>query len=50
MKTRLRRALIAAFCAFIALNAGAANNRVVVLEVKGGIGVATTDYILSGLE
>jgi len=50
MNTRLRQALIAAFCAFIAFNAGAADNRVVVLEVKGGIGVATTDYILSGLE
>jgi membrane-bound serine protease (ClpP class) len=50
MKTTLRRALIAVFCAFLAFNAGAAGDSVVVLEVKGGIGVATADYILSGLE
>ena len=50
MKTRLRQALTAVICAFLALHAGAADNRIVVLEVKGGIGVATADYILSGLE
>ena len=50
MKTRLRRALIALFCGFLAFNAGAAGSSIVVLEVKGGIGVATADYILSGLE
>jgi len=50
MKTRLRRALIAVFCVFLAVNAGAAGGSIVVLEVKGGIGVATADYILSGLE
>lgn len=50
MNTRLRQALTALFCAFLAVHAGAADNRIVVLEVKGGIGVATADYILSGLE
>ena len=50
MNTRFRWPLIATVCAFLALNAGAASNSVVVLEVKGGIGVATADYILSGLE
>ena len=50
MNTRLRRALLAVFCAFLAINAGAADNRIVVLEVRGGIGVATVDYIVSGLE
>jgi membrane-bound serine protease (ClpP class) len=50
MNTRLRRALIAASCAFLAFNAGAADNRVVVLDVTGGIGVATAEYILSGLD
>ena len=43
---------IATITAFLLLLAGSAQaqGNVVVLEVKGGIGVATADYVLSGIE
>ena len=49
MKTLLRHALLTTFLVLIASTATASNS-VVVLEIKGGIGVATADYLSSGLE
>ena len=49
MKTLLRHALLTTFLVLIA-SAATASNSVVVLEIKGGIGVATADYLSSGLE
>jgi membrane-bound serine protease (ClpP class) len=49
MKSTIRRALIAAFCSLLAYSATAAANTVVVLEIEGGIGVATADYLASGI-
>jgi membrane-bound serine protease (ClpP class) len=49
MKSTIRRAFIAGLCSLIAYTASAAGNTVVVLEIKGGIGVATADYLASGI-
>ena len=49
MKTTIGRALIAGLCSLLALTAHASNNTVVVLEIDGGIGVATADYLSSGI-
>jgi membrane-bound serine protease (ClpP class) len=49
MKSTIRRAFIAGLCSLIAYSASAAGNTVVVLEIKGGIGVATADYLASGI-
>ena len=49
MTSTIRRALIAAFCSLLAYSATAAGNTVVVLEIEGGIGVATADYLASGI-
>jgi membrane-bound serine protease (ClpP class) len=49
MKSFIRRAFITGLCSFFAFAANAANNPVVVLEIDGGIGVATADYVSSGI-
>jgi membrane-bound serine protease (ClpP class) len=49
MKSTIRRTFIAGLCSLIAYSASAAGNTVVVLEIKGGIGVATADYLASGI-
>ena len=49
MTSTIRRALIATFCSLLAYSATAAGNTVVVLEIEGGIGVATADYLASGI-
>lgn len=49
MKSTIRRALIAGICSLVAYSASAAANTVVVLEIEGGIGVATADYLASGI-
>jgi membrane-bound serine protease (ClpP class) len=45
-----RLALFAAFILTISSVAAAADTNVVVLNIKGAIGVATADYVLSGIE
>jgi len=45
-----RIALIAAFILAISTVAARADTNVVVLNIKGAIGVATADYVLSGIE
>ena len=45
----MKRLLILA-CALIAPLAAADNGDVVVLDIKGGIGVATAEYVISGIE
>jgi membrane-bound serine protease (ClpP class) len=45
-----RIALIAAFILAISTAAARADTNVVVLNIKGAIGVATADYVLSGIE
>jgi membrane-bound serine protease (ClpP class) len=45
-----RFALIAAFILAISAVAARADTNVVVLNIKGAIGVATADYVLSGIE
>jgi len=45
----MKRLLILA-CALIAPLAAADNGDIVVLEIKGGIGVATAEYVISGIE
>jgi membrane-bound serine protease (ClpP class) len=45
-----RFALIAAFILAISTAAARADTNVVVLNIKGAIGVATADYVLSGIE
>jgi len=45
-----RIALFAAFILTISSVAAAADTNVVVLNIKGAIGVATADYVLSGIE
>jgi membrane-bound serine protease (ClpP class) len=49
MKPTIRRAFIAGLCSLFAYSASAAANTVVVLEIDGGIGVATADYLASGI-
>jgi membrane-bound serine protease (ClpP class) len=49
MNATIRRALIAGLCSLLAYSATAAGNTVVVLEIEGGIGVATADYLASGI-
>ena len=49
MKSLLRYTL-AVFTLALAAGTAVADNTVVVLEIKGGIGVATADYLTSGLE
>jgi membrane-bound serine protease (ClpP class) len=44
------KALIAASVLLVSAIAARADGTVVVLEIKGGIGVATAEYILSGIE
>ena len=46
---RLRAFLVALILVFSAVSAQAGGN-VVILDIKGGIGVATAEYILSGIE
>jgi membrane-bound serine protease (ClpP class) len=49
MKSTIRRVFIAAICSLVAYAASAAANTVVVLNIDGGIGVATADYLASGI-
>ncbi len=49
MKTTIRRAFIAALLSLVAYASSAAAQTVVVLEIKGGIGVATAEYLASGI-
>ena len=49
MTSTIRRALIAGLFSLLAYSATAAGNTVVVLEIEGGIGVATADYLASGI-
>jgi len=44
------KALLAVSVLFVSAIAARADGTVVVLEIKGGIGVATAEYILSGIE
>ena len=49
MKSTIRQAFIAGICGLVAFSASALANTVVVLEIEGGIGVATADYLASGI-
>ena len=49
MKSILRRASVAALFVLLVHGASAAGNKVVILEIDGGIGVATADYLISGI-
>jgi membrane-bound serine protease (ClpP class) len=49
MKSTIRRAFLATLLSLAAGTAGAAQETVVVLEINGGIGVATADYLASGI-
>ena len=49
MKSTIRRVVTALLLVLIAHGASAADNKVVVLEIDGGIGVATADYLISGI-
>ncbi len=49
MKSILRRAIVATLFVLLAHGASAAGNTVVILEIDGGIGVATADYLISGI-
>lgn len=47
---RLTLALLALSLSLLALTPANAQNKVLVLEIEGGIGVATREYLLSGIE
>ena len=49
MKPTIRQAFFAGICSLVAFSGSAAGNTVVVLEIEGGIGVATADYLASGI-
>ena len=49
MNTTIRRAFIAALVSLVAYASNATAQTVVVLEIEGGIGVATADYLASGI-
>jgi len=44
------RVLVATLLLSLLMSVSHAENKVVVLEIKGGIGVATADYVISGIE
>ena len=49
MKSTIRRAVFALLLVLITHGASAADNKVVVLEIDGGIGVATAEYLAQGI-
>ena len=49
MKSNIRRAFLATLISLVAYSANAAGGTVVALEIKDGIGVATADYLASGI-
>ena len=49
MKSTIRHAFLATLLGLVAFSANGADETVVVLEIKGGIGVATADYLASGI-
>jgi len=49
MKSTIRRAVFALLLVLITHGASAADNKVVVLEIDGGIGVATSEYLAQGI-
>jgi len=49
MKSTIRHAFLATLLGLVAFSASAADETVVVLEINGGIGVATADYLASGI-
>jgi membrane-bound serine protease (ClpP class) len=49
MKSTIRRAFVAILLSLATCAASAADETVVVLEIKGGIGVATADYLATGI-
>jgi len=49
MNTTIRRAFFAVLVSLVAYASNAAAQTVVVLEIEGGIGVATADYLASGI-
>jgi membrane-bound serine protease (ClpP class) len=49
MKSTIRRVTTALLLVLISLGASAADNKVVVLEIDGGIGVATAEYMAQGI-
>ena len=49
MNTTIRRAFTAALVSLVAYASNATAQTVVVLEIEGGIGVATADYLASGI-
>jgi membrane-bound serine protease (ClpP class) len=49
MKSNIRRVFLATLISLVAYTAYAADGAVVVLEIKDGIGVATADYLASGI-
>ena len=50
MKSTIRRAISALLLVFIIHTTSAADNKVVVLEIDGGIGVATAEYMAQGIQ
>ena len=49
MKSTIRHAFLATLLGLVAFSANGADETVVVLEINGGIGVATADYLASGI-
>jgi membrane-bound serine protease (ClpP class) len=49
MKSTIRHAFLATLLGLFAFSANGADETVVVLEINGGIGVATADYLASGI-